>query len=261
MLRRKRHTLTGVWVEILTTQRTLTLTKSHPHGCVSWNEDVERAAIIDPSHPHGCVSWNPRSPLTAQPPQRVTPSRVCELKSVICRCEYRGNGHTLTGVWVEILFLPKRLIAVLSHPHGCVSWNQVSTALFIGRIGHTLTGVWVEILRRFIFRFLRRVTPSRVCELKYQFGDSFRKRTVTPSRVCELKCRKSGQRQRTNGSHPHGCVSWNIREENYCRNFPVTPSRVCELKCLSISLIFSFYSHTLTGVWVEITSPWLLQAV
>ena len=130
----------------------------------------------------------------------VTPSRVCELKSKVGRAITRSQCHTLTGVWVEMLkglrrFLqwlvtPSRvcelkcldsiglLIATLSHPHGCVSWNKSSPSflsegkshphgcvswtiiyliLHTNKYCHTLTGVWVEIFYCFteIFSFSR----------------------------------------------------------------------------------------------------------
>ena len=37
---------------------------------------------------------------------------------------------------------------IASHPHGCVSWNDVAYDDFDGLLGHTLTGVWVEIAAR-----------------------------------------------------------------------------------------------------------------
>ena len=78
------------------------------------------------SHPHGCVSWNE---LKFEPGADVpvTPSRVCELKyeHLIATCLLE-SGHTLTGVWVEIYFPFAILLAAVSHPHGCVSWNLLS---------------------------------------------------------------------------------------------------------------------------------------
>ena len=104
----------------------------------------------------------------------------------------------------------------------------------------------------------------------------WKSRWVTPSRVCELKCDYSREQIYTTGSHPHGCVSWNIKEnnltvltvavtpsrvcelksewENTARSISqVTPSRVCELKLEINKSIKSPLSHTLTGVWVEIS--------
>ena len=55
----RRHTLTGVWVEIDHATELAALTLSHPHGCVSWN--IAKQFVIpfeSGSHPHGCVSWN-----------------------------------------------------------------------------------------------------------------------------------------------------------------------------------------------------------
>ena len=181
------HTLTGVWVEIISTNISCSITtvtpsrvcelkykldtvcyggdKSHPHGCVSWNmrDEVNNDGWYE-SHPHGCVSWNRicwwRKYRSGVTPSRVcelklyslitmmilsvTPSRVCELKCRVFR-HYRGyGGHTLTGVWVEILRKRQRL---------CLS-------------GHTLTGVWVEIELVTVAAVAGSVTPSRVCELK-----------------------------------------------------------------------------------------------
>ena len=143
------------------------------------------------SHPHGCVSWNaPHCAWVSQTCQ-VTPSRVCELKWITSAvqiwcgvtpsrvCELKSNtamqwvtlnpSHTLTGVWVEI--------------SGRLS---VSSAKY----RHTLTGVWVEISD----------VPVQVL---------FKK--VTPSRVCELKSSGTLPVQWFSKSHPHGCVSWNIK--------------------------------------------------
>ena len=51
------------------------------------------------------------------------------------------------------------------------------------------------------------VTPSRVCELKYDMSIEKDKVNVTPSRVCELKFHGNAGRRNTSASHPHGCVS------------------------------------------------------
>ena len=141
----------------------------------------------------------------------VTPSRVCELK-----LKMRPN-------------LPE---LILSHPHGCVSWNNLSE-----RESRLLS-----------------VTPSRVCELKCgSFITLGRKTFVTPSRVCELKCLFTYFSQAVSKSHPHGCVSWNLRVDKRTGLLNVTPSRVCELKWLEYLVRGRrTKSHTLTGVWVEI---------
>ena len=97
----------------------------------------------------------------------------------------------------------------MSHPHGCVSWNENNTGYING---------W-------------HVTPSRVCELKSPFPPPpVLKDIVTPSRVCELKCKNCVSAVITNKSHPHGCVSWNQRILQCRPSGKVTPSRVCELK-------------------------------
>ena len=164
---------------------------------------------------------------------KVTPSRVCELKCGMFGRGMFGMGHTLTGVWVEIssgsgywftisIVTPSRvcelklvcciisIIHGMSHPHGCVSWNNHWLAfknmpeivtpsrvcelksyfdgVIAGDNGHTLTGVWVEIC------ILRHVSSGV---------------QVTPSRVCELKCNGIYHCFIFYLSHPHGCVSWN----------------------------------------------------
>ena len=104
---------------------------------------------------------------------RVTPSRVCELK------------------WKRT---HSRCCWCVSHPHGCVSWNQADKR----------------------WKNYRDVTPSRVCELKLSG------RFIKPDPYV---------------SHPHGCVSWN-RSNVVVRYIQcVTPSRVCELKSDAILTI------------------------
>ena len=119
----------------------------------------------------------------------VTPSRVCELKSEVPDINWFTLRHTLTGVWVEIMvwnaelpillshtltgvwvemvIMPLLAVRSSSHPHGCVSWNEPAM----------------------LHKEAILVTPSRVCELKYQYQTKHRQQyQVTPSRVCELKC-------------------------------------------------------------------------
>ena len=121
----------------------------------------------------------------------VTPSRVCELKYLITSINWETRvGHTLTGVWVEMVCFPIGIFQSLSHPHGCVSWNLSPVtsvkfrmkshphgcvswnALIIhltnGRRSHPHGCVsWNQItLTRCLCQ--KRVTPSRVCELKYK---------------------------------------------------------------------------------------------
>ena len=139
--------------------------------------------------------------------------------------------HTLTGVWVEISLWPGTTSILMSHPHGCVSWNGILRTLFHIHtkshphgcvswnwfklschwvsLSHTLTGVWVETASLYTYSNSSRVTPSRVCELKHMM-------TLNPP----LRVR----------SHPHGCVSWNDNRDK---------------------LFEAAKSHTLTGVWVE----------
>ena len=72
---------------------------------------------------------------------------MCELK---LNPKYKDisttDGHTLTGVWVEI---------------------SLANDIEIKKSGHTLTGVWVEILHDCKFTEIVGVTHSQVCELKY----------------------------------------------------------------------------------------------
>ena len=189
--RRDRHTLTGVWVEIWVWP---------PQG---------RAAG---SHPHGCVSWNLEDYLVENF-NRVTPSRVCELK------------------WLNI---SEHSLVLMSHPHGCVSWNADNSRRKITIAGcHTLTGVWVEIPNCWFIQLRSQVTPSRVCELKLTTVLSSNiPQTVTPSRVCELKWQGIIFLYWFMIGHTLTGVWVEIRR--CCRSFKHRAG------------------HTLTGVWVEI---------
>ena len=118
----------------------------------------------------------------------VTPSRVCELKFIVPRYWAKfTKSHTLTGVWVEMWDLTYTAIPVTSHPHGCVSWNFGDSSSTMCR---KVTPSRVCELKFFIsvhFQFISLVTPSRVCELKYNYANRRVCKCVTPSRVCELK--------------------------------------------------------------------------
>ena len=98
---------------------------SHPHGCVSWNllHDINYPLpYVTPSRvcelklimldsPGNVLEVTPSRVCELKFDELfkkaivciVTPSRVCELKSIIFIVKYNVNGHTLTGVWVEIL--------------------------------------------------------------------------------------------------------------------------------------------------------------
>ena len=248
------HTLTGVWVEIeeyFDSQIANTVTPSRV--CELKCQEYSCCFTPPSSHPHGCVSWN-RIKDKALLFRHVTPSRVCELKSAAVKTITAERlRHTLTGVWVEMQTMVLRQPRVVqSHPHGCVSWNRLLLPYPAEKFSHTLTGVWVDIFRAASSRAsASSVTPSRVCELKFELVDSGTVLCVTPSRVCELKSRgvrvsvivmrhtltgvwveitRAMTTIRWRGSHPHGCVSWN---NNPCADDDeemVTPSRVCELK-------------------------------
>ena len=70
---------------------------------------------------------------------------MCELKSLEWRQGGVGLCHTLTGVWVEMWSSGTNIYFILSHPHGCVSWNMYLVIYRDTFSCHTLTGVWVEI--------------------------------------------------------------------------------------------------------------------
>ena len=123
----KSHTLTGVWVEITADVLNKVKAKVTPSRvCELKCFKYSIWPICKGSHPHGCVSWN----------------------SNVYWGHTRCNGHTLTGVWVEIAAVKCGEKVVESHPHGCVSWNLLFLSL----------------------RLLAQVTPSRVCELKCDYS-------------------------------------------------------------------------------------------
>ena len=119
---------------------------------------------------------------------------------------------------------------------------------------HTLTGVWVEIkLPRLCRTTLRHTLTGVWVEMAYTAPMTAAmishtltgvwveipncwfiqlRSQVTPSRVCELKSSMVTDVSIVGLSHPHGCVSWNV-----C---------VC-------TILKQPCSHTLTGVWVEMT--------
>ena len=163
----------------------------------------------------------------------VTPSRVCELKYIPYQLQNQPSFcHTLTGVWVEIESLanylniatvtPSRVcelkfaphcltsFQLVSHPHGCVSWN--------------------DHLHRYKSAKYP-VTPSRVCELKYWLLYCCYFRCVTPSRVCELKY--SLYSWNRNRIDRHTLTGVWVEMPLLIKSLiavSVTPSRVCELK-------------------------------
>ena len=171
----------------------------------------------------------------------VTPSRVCELKWLLCRYWRFVPRHTLTGVWVEMnqqCYIKKLF---LSHPHGCVSWNDISAVVIYLHIG---------------------VTPSRVCELKS---------TNIANRSCAIMSHPHGCVSWNNVistfwndlvlSHPHGCVSWNSHQLWYLLFWYRSHPHGCvSWNKQRVKHIINLICHTLTGVWVEIldylTTKW-----
>ena len=140
------HTLTGVWVEIeLTTDDSKAIIVTPSRVCELKSVTLSPAITPSKSHPHGCVSWN-------------------WIKQILLETT---RSHTLTGVWVEMLLscpngvgyfvTPSRVCELKlssckndtshspSHPHGCVSWNTSRILWRQTYQCHTLTGVWVEI--------------------------------------------------------------------------------------------------------------------
>ena len=192
-------------------------------------------SVTPQSHPHGCVSWNVyRRPTSTW--QTVTPSRVCELKFKLNKHDFVLWCHTLTGVWVEIYQSVPGSCGLLSHPHGCVSWNWGADFALSSAPGHTLTGVWVEI------------THSRMyCHI---FGHTL---TGVWVEISEKDYRQICCWE----SHPHGCVSWNAISVNIIiRIFSSHPHGCVSWNLLALNILYDQCGHTLTGVWVEI--HWLL---
>ena len=206
---------------------------SHPHGCVSWNTIVFASSKLGTrhtltgvwveifkhiegrptlgSHTHGCVSWNlfGDSSTYGKP---VTPSRVCELKLQSVGMVCHVDGHTLTGVWVEM-------------EAARVSHMQQSC--------HTLTGVWVEIMQGFNSHENIASHPHGCVSWNKSF------------------CRQSEEFAQ---SHPHGCVSWNTQQLRFTHNTnPSHPHGCVSWNPNGLKNLWYERSHTLTGVWVEIS--------
>ena len=118
-----RHTLTGVWVEIIATMY----------------------SYFSPSHTLTGVWVEIPNPDGTDVFRLVTPSRVCELKWISYNYVSALGSHTLTGVWVEIFTVYYITVSYESHPHGCVSWNYILPRKRLLPSRHTLTGVWVEM--------------------------------------------------------------------------------------------------------------------
>ena len=120
-----RHTLTGVWVEILGYGIKPYLNACHTLTGV-W---VEMSITV---------------PLIFI--ENVTPSRVCELKSFhkgYSLFHYMSHPHGCVS-W-NYLQQFSYITCNLSHPHGCVSWNALNRYELQIVSRHTLTGVWVEM--------------------------------------------------------------------------------------------------------------------
>ena len=218
------------------------------------------------SHPHGCVSWNVQVDGKLTVTLYVTPSRVCELKSSWFEAYASWcPSHTLTGVWVEISgFLKISLVKAVtpsrvcelkslwgdtegifkSHPHGCVSWNsgELNMPLLLESHPHGCVS-WNSRIQISYCVFIR-VTPSRVCELKLPGRRDITTSVVTPSRVCELKYEALSNSAQEWGGHTLTGV-W------------------VEISLWRFGVARLSMSHTLTGVWVEISLMWyrLLRAM
>ena len=141
----------------------------------------------------------------------VTPSRVCELKSLL---------HKL------------KITLSASHPHGCVSWNILATSN-IHLCYVTPSRVCELKLFCLLMAYIRYfVTPSRVCELKFHFGIKNAPGPLSHPHGCvSWNDRITKKSEQGSWSHPHGCVSWNLNWlVDKLPTLNVTPSRVCELK-------------------------------
>ena len=78
---------------------------------------------------------------------------------------------------------------------------------------------------------------------------------VTPSRVCELKSDIFSLCRTYAASHPHGCVSWNpLHDINYLLPYSHTLTGVWVEILNQQRILNQNQRHTLTGVWVEILS-------
>ena len=149
--------------------------------------------------------------LKAVTPNEVTPSRVCELKYLPQAYLDRLEEVTPSRVCELKLYFWKEFDTYkVSHPHGCVSWNTTVLGLISPEKGHTLTGVWVEI-------------ADWATNTQIDSGH-----TLTGVWVEML---------------PYVL---------HTNQLIVTPSRVCELKSGALVVDVIIYGHTLTGVWVEI---------
>ena len=187
---------------------------SHPHGCVSWNDYMKFIKAVTESHTLTGVWVEIKHRVSTLKMRPVTPSRVCELKwigVIVWIDEISSHPHGCVS-WNVLVYYPHSSIKQ-SHPHGCVSWNCIG-----GRNG-TRT----------------KVTPSRVCELKYQIQQEYYPRYTSHPHGCvswNLQLKDTADNKT---SHPHGCVSWNtaVRKIFPEQSF-VTPSRVCELKWRTI---------------------------
>ena len=184
---------------------------SHPHGCVSWNFwrcCKSQKGIVTPSR---VCELKCKIAFASAWTAKVTPSRVCELKSIFLLQFYQllwshPHGCVSWNAFInQSAFTPRK-----SHPHGCVSWNEYMVSVTTDDSGSHPHGCvsWNIIILFAIHELL--VTPSRVCELKFILHTSqlFSSLSHTLTGVwveIHLSCRHIIR----NGSHPHGCVSWN----------------------------------------------------
>ena len=154
------HTLTGVWVEIVTRLSSALQPVSHPHGCVSWNIAAYIDKLFNGVTPSRVCELKFSNPHTLDAEICVTPSRVCELK-------FRGLDN---DGWDSVV-TPSRVCELklkifgsisplsMSHPHGCVSWNSHMMLNWRKNAGHTLTGMYWK-LWQFPDRWFAPITPK-----------------------------------------------------------------------------------------------------
>ena len=161
----------------------------------------------------------------------VTPSRVCELKWLLCRYWRFVPRHTLTGVWVEMnqqCYIKKLF---LSHPHGCVSWNiSIKPSIANNIKSHPHGCVSWNLIYCWIIQQFPMSHPHGCVSWNHHVFINNKRFFVTPSRVCELK---------------YVLEVWNNVE--ICHTLTGVWVEIQQQ-------LFPFVwecRHTLTGVWVE----------
>ena len=223
-----RRTFMGAWIETSYLLKFPVLDKSHLHGCVNWNQWVEKAKHRNMSHLHGCVNWN-QWVEKAKHSNMVAPSWVRELKLVKECSTMRALGRTFMGAWIETSSFDLEGLNVVSHLHGCVNWNMSSWHGYRFTYCRTFMGAWIEtnmsdLLESLVGSHLHGCVNWNI--------------SVIALGMFYL-------------SHLHGCVNWNQSSGYmfFMRN--VAPSWVRELKLEVAVLVFLHDCRTFMGAWIE----------